>query len=125
MHPKIAQFFATLAGKALIAAIVILGVIWLVSALTSGQKAKTEAKVAKNQNEAILDSVDVAKEVAAEAERNADEITDETRELVNEVLAAPPGNSNAAALRAVCGMRAYQRRAECSGLRTADPAEPD
>lgn len=111
--PSIAKFFASVAGKVILAALAALAAWWLVSSFISGQQAKREAKLAREEAAAVLDSVDVANRIEAEADKAAGEISDETKALADQILTAPPGNSNAAAVSAVCKMRAYKDTDQC------------
>lgn len=116
----------TLTGKLIAAALAIallVGVFLAVRALFVGGL-KTEAKLGKNTADATLDAVEVANAVADDVNKTSAEIDAETKELVDEVLAAPPGHSNAAAVRAVCGMRAYRDTPECAGVRSSGSEVP-
>lgn len=104
--------------------IAVVAIWWVVSSLTSGKNAKVEAKLGRETSGAVIDTVEVADAVAENVNRSAEDIDAETKELANEILAAPAGRRNDAARRAVCGMRAYRDHPDCAGVRPADPEGP-
>jgi hypothetical protein len=116
----------TVLGKLVTVAVAVallVGAFFLVrSFFTAGLE--TKVRLGENTADANLDAVEVANEVADDLNKSAGEIDAETKELVDEVLSAPPGNSNAAAVRAVCGMRAYRDSPECAGVRAGGAAVP-
>lgn len=125
MPPRIAQFFASMAGRALLVLLLCGAAYWLFSAFTAGQTAKVEAKLNDEQVEATLGTVDAVNETTAALDHKTAQIENLTEELANEILQAPPGYSNDAAIRAVCRMHTYAGRAECAGLREAGAGQPD
>lgn len=111
---------------ALGAAIVMLGVLWLLGQLTSGQRAKTEAKLGRNTTEAALESGrDAVGSVAAEAalERATDDLTTENADAIRNAegadapVAAPARD---AGLTALCRRAAYRDSPRCVRERAAD-----
>lgn len=97
---------------------------WGYSTFVGGKTAKVEARLGKETGTAIIDTVEVADAVAENQNKTEAQIDAETKELINEVLEAPPGKRNDAARRAVCGMRVYRSHPDCAGVRPADPAKP-
>lgn len=112
-------------GATVLLLVIALGLVWWgYSSWASGKAAKVENKLNRETTGAVLDSVDVANETAANVNRRADELDAQTKELADEILDAPPTERNAAARRAVCGMRIYRDHPDCAGVRAADPAKP-
>lgn len=113
---------ARIVSYLVLAVLAVLLVLWGPAACNKYLAERTAHRIDKGQSEATLDSVDVANAVAGEVDRTAGELSAETKELANEVLSQPPGNSNAAAVSAVCGMRAYRDSERCAGVRAPDPS---
>jgi hypothetical protein len=112
-------------GTALLLLAIAMGAVWWgYSTWASGKTAKVENRLNRETTEAVINTVEVANAAAENANKSAAEIDAETKELANEVLSAPAGQRNAAARRAVCGMRAYRSHPECAGVRPADPGQP-
>lgn len=104
---------------ALGALLLLLAAWWLVSALTSGQRAKTEAKLGRNTTEAAFESgADAVDVVGAQggAEDAVDTITTENADAIANAegadapVAAPARD---AGLRSLCRRASYRQRPEC------------
>jgi hypothetical protein len=111
----------------LIAGLVVLAVIVFLAiegpAACNAYLSESKAhKIDKGQADATLDSVDAANKMAAQIDANEHQIQTETKGLADAVRQAPAGDSNDAADRAVCGMRAYHDSQRCAAMRAADSA---
>jgi len=119
LPPRIAAFFATLAGRLVLVVLAILAAWWLVSALTGGSRAKIEAKLGKNQVEAATQSGSDAVNTVGAQGANEDAIDALTRRnddaIRNAEGAGAPvaGGVNDAGLRALCQRAAYRERPQC------------
>lgn len=81
-----------------------------------------QAEVDRGQGEASIDAgVEAIGTIANQAQRD-NETDREVRNAIDQINAAPAGDSNDAALRAVCGLRTYRATRQCSELRAADTA---
>lgn len=97
----------------------VLAVWWLISSLTSGQVARTEARLNKNQSEAALASgTDAVQSVGrtTEYERRVDIITRETERVIRE---APGANApvdpdlHRLGIERLCERTAYLEHPDC------------
>jgi hypothetical protein len=105
-------------------AIVALLVLFGPSACRSLFTAKKQAEVARGQEKAAIGSGAEAMNTVSGVEQNTAAIETTTKEKSDEVKAAPAGDSNDAADRAVCGMRSYRNSERCARLRSAGPGVP-
>jgi hypothetical protein len=117
--------YVRLIGAAALVLLVILGLTLGPAACTSLLSAKKEARVAKGQAGASI-------EAGAEATNtvtnliSADAAVDrQTKEGTDEIDKATAGDSNDAADRAACGMRAYRDHQRCAALRGAGAPAAD
>ncbi len=78
-----------------------------------------QARVDQGQSGAAIGAgVEAINTIAGQAERDA--ATDrEVKNAIDQINAAPAGDSNDAAIRAVCGMRSYRDTRQCARLREA------
>ena len=111
-----------LVGFILVAAAVVALVFGGPALVTSLFSAKKEARIAKGQSKAAIDSGaeagnTVSNVIAADAA-----IANTVQEGTHEIEQAEAGNSNAAAERAACGMRSYRDSKRCAALREAGAA---
>jgi hypothetical protein len=87
--------------------------------------AKKQADVAQGQAGASIASGAEAMNTVSNVQIQADETRQNVKEAQDAIEAAPSGDSNDAADRAVCGLRAYRDNQRCARLRVADSAKPD
>lgn len=112
-------------GALILLLTVAMGLVWWgYSTWASGKSAKAENRLNRETTGAVLDTVDVANRTTENLNRRADQLDAKTKELADEILSAPADQRNAAARRAVCGMRAYRDHPDCAGVRADDPAKP-
>jgi len=79
-----------------------------------------QSKIDRGQGEASLNAgVDAIGTIANQSQRDA-ETEKEVRNAIDQINDAPAGDSNDAALRAVCGLRTYRATRQCAELRQAD-----
>ena len=78
--------------------------------------AKTEAKVAKGQSGAAMQSGADAVDTIGNAQARETSIDRTVKDGSDAIDAAPAGDSNDAALRAACGMRSYRDQPACAAL---------
>lgn len=103
------RLIAILVAVALLAFLVIFG-----PSMCSAYFAEKQArKIEGGQSEATLDSVDEANRTAAEIDALEQTIEGETKDLADEVRNAPAGDSNDAATRAACKLKAYRNTPRC------------
>ncbi|KPL67398.1 hypothetical protein SZ64_04325 [Erythrobacter sp. SG61-1L] len=122
-------WLATLLRKpiawAIVAALLALGIWWLVSTLLGGATAKTEARLGKNTAQAAIQSGNdavntIGTQMAGEAATDA-----LTRENAHDIRNAPGANApvdpaaHAAGIRSLCKRAAYRERPECLQHATA------
>lgn len=115
-----AKAFAILAAIAL----AVLVLVWGPAACTSFFTAKKEAEVQRGQAGAATQSGAEAMNTVSAVETNAQATREAVKEGTDAIHAAPSGDSNDAADRAMCGLRSYRNHKRCAGLRGADPAKP-
>lgn len=102
-----------------VAALLILAVWWVVSSLTSGQRAKTEAHLNRNQTEAALASgTDAVQSVGrtVEYKRRVDIITRETERVIRSTQGADAPvdpNLDRIARERLCQRAAYLEHPDC------------
>jgi hypothetical protein len=113
----------SLGGKALAlaaaAAIVAALLLWGPAACTSLFTAKKEAEVRRGQGSAAIESGAAAMNIVSTVEANAQETRVTVKEGEDAIQAAPSGDSNDAADRALCSMRSYRNHERCARLRGA------
>ena len=114
----------TLILAAVIVALVVLAALFGPSACTSYFSAKKQAEVSKGQAGAAIDSGAEAMNTISGVEQNAAITRETVKEAQHEIEQAPAGNSNDAADRAACRLRAYINSERCARLRAAHPAIP-
>jgi hypothetical protein len=90
-------------------------VMWGPAACSRLIAEKEARKIESGQADATLDSLDIANATAAEREAIAEEIEAENKALADEIRAADPGDSNAAAVSALCRTRTYRDHPDCKG----------
>ena len=97
----------------------VLAVWWLVSSLTSGSVARTQARLSKNQTEAALASgTDAVQSVGrtTEYERHVDVITRETERVIREAPGADAPvdpDLHRLGIERLCGRSAYRQHPDC------------
>lgn len=99
------------------AAILVCLVLWGPAACSRLVAEREARKVESGQADAMLDSIDIAKQTEAEREVLADQIEAENKALADSIRAAEPGDSNDAAMAAVCATRTYRDHPDCVALK--------
>lgn len=87
-----------------------------VKSCSDRQAAATREKLAVEQKGAALQSGKDAVETLGNATAREGNIHDTVKEGSDEIAKAPPGDSNAAADRAACRLRAYRNTSKCVAL---------
>lgn len=109
---------------AIVAGLVLVLAIFGPAACTSLFTAKQEARVAKGQAGAAVESgaeaMNTVSNVAA-SDRAADQVG---KDGLDAIRKAPEGERGDAALAASCGLRLNKHKQRCAALRKADPAKP-
>jgi hypothetical protein len=109
-------------GKSAATIVFVLGIIALIATVVSirscgtAQTSATEAKLATGQTEAAIETGADAVNTVGNAAANATEIHQTAKEGTDAIQAAPAGDSNDAADRAVCRMRIYRNSPKCVAL---------
>lgn len=80
------------------------------------QTAKTRTKLAEGQAGAAVESGRDAVQTVGNSQGRETQIQETVKDGTDAINKAPAGNSNAAADRAACGMRAYRRQPRCVAL---------
>ena len=109
----------TLKTVAILATGILLAVLlmWGPQACNSYFSQKTQIRVEKGQGEAGIQSGEMAVDTAGKNASDADLVDAAVKEALNEIRNAPDGNSNDAALRAACRMKAYRDTLRCKELK--------
>lgn len=101
------------------AVVVMLAALWLLGALTSGQRAKSEAKLGRNTTEAALGSGRDAVATVGQQSAAEDAIDATTKENAHAIHNAEGADAPVAApardagLASLCRRAAYRQRGEC------------
>lgn len=101
--------------------LIILFVLFVTGTLRSMFTAKQEARVAKGQQGAATQAGGVAVNTMGNVMAADDEIDKAVKGGTDEIRTQPAGNSNDAALRALCRLPEYHPLERCARLRGADP----
>lgn len=105
---------------AVIAALLLLIVIAGPAACNRMRAMQQQSKIDRGQGEASINAgVEAIGTIANQSQRDV-ETEKEVRNAIDQINAAPAGDSNDAALRAVCGLRTYRATRQCAELRAAD-----
>lgn len=116
MSPLTPRIIAALVGIALVVLLLIFGP----QACNSYFAARQEARNAKGQAEASVNSGAEAMNTVSNVSAGDDRIDAEVKGATDEIRAQPAGNSNNAALRASCRLRSFRDDERCAALRRAD-----
>lgn len=100
---------------------IVLAVLFVTGTLRSMFTAKQEARVAKGQQGAATQAGGVAVNTMGNVMAADDEIDKAVKGGTDEIRTQPAGNSNDAALRALCRLPQYTNLERCTRLRGADP----
>lgn len=100
---------------ALLVIAIVAGLLWLQSC-RDRQSAETRADLAEGQAGAAIESGSDAVGTIGNAQAREAETAATVKEGTDAINAAPAGNSNDAADRAVCRMRAYRNQPRCVAL---------
>lgn len=112
----IAWIKANIIPALIIAAVIIVLAVFAWNQWQSASVADTRAELAEGQRGAAIESGADAVETIGNTQAHETEIHSTVKDATEAINAAPAGDSNDTAERAVCGMKSYRYTAKCIAL---------